>query len=150
MTSSHIPQGLTPQQRRLQTSSQNALWQWTGVGVGLLPCCLTECSRSELWRLEMRALQRARLWSSLGCETSQLGCFAYSDTRILNTAECTGHRKHHSDDTPNQSHRSARTGLPGAPGSIWEEFCFKTRQCHTQWAPCTCGKSRQSSREPRW
>lgn len=80
MTSSHIPQGLIPQQRTLQTSSQNALWQWTGVGVGLLPCCLTECSRSELWQLEMRALQRARLWSSFACETSQLGCFAYSDT----------------------------------------------------------------------
>lgn len=31
MTSSHIPQGLIPQQRILQTSSQNTLWQWTGA-----------------------------------------------------------------------------------------------------------------------
>lgn len=35
--------------------------------------------------------------------------------RILNGRT---HRKHRSDDTPNQSHHSARTGLPEAPGSI--------------------------------
>lgn len=33
MTSSHILQGLIPQQCILQTFSQNALWQWMGASI---------------------------------------------------------------------------------------------------------------------
>lgn len=73
------------------------------------------------------------------CETSQSTSPDYENTEHGRT-----HRKHHSDDTPDQSHRSARTGLPEAPGSILgKSFALKQVSVRAQWASCMCGKSWQ-------
>ena len=75
-------------------------------------------------------LQRAHFQNSFVNKANQLSHFAYSEPRILKTAEFRmEHGKHRSDDTQDPSHHRAVKSLPEAPFSNpWEEFYFKTNK----------------------